>query len=378
MKLSFMYSHLRIVSLALVLGTFFHAPAFGAERQTVVGIEGEQFTINGEPTYKGVSWNGHKIEGLLMNARLVQGIFDDLNPGTVDRWAYPDTGEWDAERNTREYIEAMESWRDHGLLCFVINLQGGSPEGYSRNQPWYNSAFTDDGSLRPGFMDRLERILDRADELGMVPMVGYFYFGQDQRLEDEEAVIRAVDNATNWILDKGYTNVIIEVNNESDNGGYHHDILKAPRVHELIERVQSVERDGYRLYVSTSYNGGTIPRPNVVSVADYILFHGNGVNNPDRIAEMVRIIRDMPEYTPKPIVNNEDDHYDFDKDWNNFTAAVSEYASWGYFDFRRSGEGFEEGYQSVPADWSISSERKRDFFNLVAEMTGASGSEAEE
>jgi hypothetical protein len=37
-------------------------------------------------------------------------------------------------------------------------------------------------------MDRLEIIIDRADELGMVVMLGYFYFGQDENLEDEEAV----------------------------------------------------------------------------------------------------------------------------------------------------------------------------------------------
>ena len=30
---------------------------------------------------------------------------------------------------------------------------------------------------------------------------------------------------------------------------------------------------------------------------------------------------------------------------NNFTAAVGEYAGWGYFDFRMKGEGFDEGYQ---------------------------------
>ena len=99
---------------------------------------------------------------------MVQGIFDDLNPETRGQWAYPDTKHWDAERNTREFIAAMPEWRRHGLLAFTINLQGGSPQGYSQEQPWHNSAFKPDGALRPDYMDRLERILDRADELGMV------------------------------------------------------------------------------------------------------------------------------------------------------------------------------------------------------------------
>ena len=48
--------------------------------ETVVSIVGEDFHINGKPTYEGRTWNGHRIEGLLMNSRMVQGIFDDLNP----------------------------------------------------------------------------------------------------------------------------------------------------------------------------------------------------------------------------------------------------------------------------------------------------------
>jgi hypothetical protein len=34
------------------------------------------------------------------------------------------------------------------------------------------------------------------------------------------------------------------------------------------------------------------------------------------------------------------------------------------------GEGFEEGYQSVPVDWQISSSRKKGFFRLLGEITG--------
>lgn len=172
------------------------------KRRTTVGIRGEQFFINGRPTYAGRSFNGMKIEGLLMNSRMVQGIYDDRNPETVARWKYPDTGKWDAERNTREFIAAMPEWRRHGLLAFTICLQGGSPQGYSKDQPWHNSAFEADGSLRADYLSRLERILNRADELGMVAIVGYFYFGQDQRLRDEAAVIRAVKGTTNWLLEK--------------------------------------------------------------------------------------------------------------------------------------------------------------------------------
>ena len=34
-----------------------------AERKTVISIRGDEFHINGQPTYAGRTWNGHKIQG---------------------------------------------------------------------------------------------------------------------------------------------------------------------------------------------------------------------------------------------------------------------------------------------------------------------------
>ena len=347
-----------------------HAAIAAPVPRTTVAIAGDAFLINGRPTYAGRTWQGRRIEGLLLNARMVQGAFDDLNPQTAGRWAYPDTGRWDAERNTREFMAAMPAWRAHGLLAFTINLQGGSPEGYSKTQPWINSAFRPDGALRPEYADRLARIIGRADELGMVVILGYFYFGQDAHLADEAAVIRATDEATRWVLARGWRNVIVEINNECDIP-YHHAILAPGRVHELIVRVQQTRAvDGHRLLASTSYRGGALPGENVVRVADFLLLHGNGVEMPAGLAEMVRRTRQVPGYTPKPILFNEDDHFDSDRPTSHFAAALGEYASWGYFDYRLAGEGLADGYQSVPVNWGISSPRKAAFFRRLAEVTG--------
>jgi hypothetical protein len=343
-------------------------------RHTHVSIVNDMFYINDNPTYKGRTWlapdgNLYSIEGLLINSRMVQGIFDDLNRRTRKRWRYPDTRRWDADRNTSEFIESMPLWRNFGLLGFTLNLQGGSPEGYSgRTQPWHNSTFYSDGSLRPEYMYRLEKILNRADELGMVVILGYFYFGQDNRLKNEKAVINAVDNITRWILNRNYRNIIIEVNNECDIR-YDHEILQPNRVHELIQLIQGYKINGFSLYAGTSFSGGKIPSDEVIGISDFILLHGNSVNSPDGIVQMVRTVRSNPNFTSKPILFNEDDNYNFDQPWNNYFAAISEYASWGFFDWRRPGEPWSNGFQSVPVDWKISSERKTDFFNLTKIIT---------
>ena len=337
--------------------------------RTTVTIEADRFFINGRPTYEGRTYHGMKIEGLLMNSRMVQGIFDDLNPETRPRWRYPDTGKWDPARNTREFVAAMPEWLRHGLLSFTINFQGGSPEGYSNLQPWHNSAFDTDGSIRVDYLKRLELILDRTDVLKMVPIVGIFYFGQDERLRDEAAVKQALRGAIEWLLRKDYRNVLVEVNNECNVRRYEREILRPGRVPELIRLAKSITRHGRRLLVGTSFGGGTVPENEVVAASDFVLMHGNGVEDPERISEMVSQTRRLPGYRPMPILFNEDDHFEFDKPVNNMLKAVGAYASWGYFDPGKN--NYTNGYQSPPTRWSINTERKKAFFNLLKEVTGS-------
>ena len=100
---------------------------------------------------------------------LIQGWFRGFlmisirNEGPV---SIPGYKVWDAERNTNEFISSMEEWKNHGLLAFTLNLQGGSPSGYGNQRGWINSAFDEMGNLRDDYLKRLERILDNADKLG--------------------------------------------------------------------------------------------------------------------------------------------------------------------------------------------------------------------
>lgn len=373
-------------------------------RKTEVSVDGDAWLINGEPTYKGREYQGHKIEGLLLNSRMVNAVFDDDNEHTRMLWQYPDTGAWDADRNTNEFVAALPEYKAHGLLAVTVNLQGGAPLGYYRldefrdsmrshgvnasdeqlwaglpgpeSQPWHNSAFDAEGNLKQPYLDRLTRILDKTDALGMVVILGLFYFGQDERQRDEDAVRRAVAETCGWLLAQGYTNVIIEINNECDVARYEHEVLQPHRVHELIEQAKGVTRNGRRLLCGTSYRGRSVPSDAVAAASDFLLMHGNGVTDPTRIAEMVDESLALPSYRAMPVLFIEDDHFNFDQPLNNFTSALSRYASWGFFD---PGEGaggkaafgdYIEGYQNVPVNWGMNTPRKRGFFDLLREVTG--------
>ena len=123
--------------------------------------------------------------------------------------------------------------------------------------------------------------------------------------------------------------------------------------------------------MGTSYGGGSIPGEEVTAAPDFLLLHGNGVSEPERIAQMVREAPALSSYRPMPILFNEDDHFDFDQPTNNMLAAVSQYASWGLLDIGES--NYCDGYQSPPVNWGINTERKRGFFGLLHEMSGGGG-----
>ena len=340
----------------------FYSISINAQK-TIVSIKGNQFYINGKPTYEGRIWNRKKIEGLLMNSRMVQGVFDDLNPATKDAFAYPDTKKWDADRNNNEFIAAMPLWKSYGLNSFSLNMQGGSPVGYG-NFDFYNAGFKADGALDENYMKRLDKILKKANELNMVVILGFFYFGQDQRLKDEAAIKNAVTNMMNWLFDKEYRNVLIEINNETlgDFKHYDHAILLKDRVHELINLAKNMEKKGYRYLVSTSFPAKIVPTQNVVDASDYVLFHGNAQRTAANFTNHIEKVKAVVGNRIMPIVINEDDNFNFEADSSHFNIALKNYISWGYFDYRKKDDpDLKEGFQTVPVDWGINSELKNPF-----------------
>ncbi len=376
--------------------------------KTEISLEGDKFLVNGTPTNKGTTFRGVSMEGLIMNSRMANAVFDDDNEFTRHLWAYPDNDKWDADRNTNELIEMLPTYKSKGLSCIDVNLQGASPLGYyksspeglsdllarirtkfpdatepkiwaglpgTRSQPWNSGAFTENGDLKPAFMKRVAKVIEAADEIGMIVCLGLFYFGQDERISDEKSVKTAVEKATNWVLAKGYTNVLLEINNECDVPLYEHEILCPDRVHELINLAKSISKDGARLLVSTSFTRRMVPTEKVIESSDFILLHGNGMHDPVEITNRVQETRNANSYKGQPIFFNEDDHFEFENESNNFVAAIEQRAGWGFFDPGPGAGGtaaygnYVDGYQNPPINWTINTPRKESFFWILSKLT---------
>jgi hypothetical protein len=70
-----------------------------------------------------------RIEGLLMNSRMVQGIFDDLNPATRDMWVYPDTQRWDPDREHARIRRRDARVAASRTSCLHDQFAGRQPTG---------------------------------------------------------------------------------------------------------------------------------------------------------------------------------------------------------------------------------------------------------
>jgi hypothetical protein len=347
---------------------------------TVFEVDGIKCLINGRYTYEGTFFEQQLVEGLLFNVRAIQATFDDENYPETDMYltdvgarsfVYPDTLTWDAERNTDEFAAALPSWRAHGILGVTLGFQGGRPalNAWQASpwchvyQPHQNSGFDSDGALKPAYAARMARAIAALDELGMVAIVSLFYFGQDHWLRDDQAVVRAVDEATQWLLNTGHRNVILEVANEIDGMLYQHPSLKPDRVHELVDRVKNTTLDGRRLLVSASYTSRWIPRDNVTAISDVVIPHGNGYDG-DGHRRMIQAIRNSAAFRqrPQPIIINE-----ASTDVSCLDACLASYASWGYYDHGKN--DYRDGFQSPPINWTINTPAKRAFFERVREIT---------
>ena len=82
-------------------------------------------------------------------------------------------------------------------------------------------------------------MIERADGLGAVVILSLFYQRQDQILRNEEAVRTGVIKAVDWVKQKGYRNIILEIANEYGHAGFDHAVLRSDAgVADLIRLAQ--------------------------------------------------------------------------------------------------------------------------------------------
>lgn len=242
-------------------------------------VEG-RWQINGRTTNP-----GNPAEGLLMNVRMVNAVFEDR--------ARP---EFDAEANTDRFIAGIPGYAATGVNAFTVCLQGGMP-GY---EGAVNSAFNPDGSLRSSYLRRVRRAIEACDRSGVAVILGCYYQRQSRILRDEDAVRAGLVNVAHWIRSCGFQNVLLEVANEYPHPGFVHRVIREPKGQESLIRLVKATAPGL-LVTASGYGDGKIA-PDVARACDFLAPHWNGV----RVEDIPARIAALRRYG-KPIVVNEDD-----------------------------------------------------------------------
>ncbi len=319
--------------------------------ETKLTIDGTKFLVNGELTYSEIPNSKPAAHGLLMNARFIQGIFDDnRNPERFARYGHK---KWDAEANTDRLIAALPEWYSYGLRAFTVGIQGGGPCFTIDNNTIGNNPFGTDGRhLDPAYAARLDRLIRAADKLGMIVIVSYFYGTQTVEIADGRGIRNAVTTASRFLRENGYTNVIIEVANEQDVRafGTHEIIMTADGMAWLIDLARE-ESGG--MPVGCSGKGGSRKRE-IVEASDVVFIHGNGLSR----QHYYKMIRDVTEWAPgRPVVCNEDSQA-----IGQLKVAELTGTSWGYYNNMTK--------QEPPTDWSVLPGEDRFFALRMAKTIG--------
>jgi len=370
-------------TIALILLAF---PITLVRAQTVVGIRGTQFTINGQTTYSAASGfpaASPSLEGTLLNVRAVQAIFDDAHYPTQGSKEHPylssvaspvsfdyPNGPYGAAQNLDEFLAALPTWRRAGVQAFTVNLQGGGPSDGNfgvHDQPHLNSGFDPHGNLKSAYAQRLTRVIERADQLGMVVIVGYFYQGSEHWIDeapDDKYMREAVRQASLFLKGLPHRNMMIEIANEVSPTMYRHPLLQSNGILDAVNLAK--ESVQHQIPVSFSWIGVPPPRGSrandALRAVDYVLTHTNH-RSAEGVHQYIQAMRAAVGYD-RPVLINEDGISSF-----NLQAAIEEHAGWGYYD--QGLNNYQDGFQSPPVNWKISSTAKWIFFDQVARLSGS-------
>ena len=150
----------------------------------VFAVRGDQVLLNGKPV---------KIIGLRCSNALM------------------------TDKTTQDLIERLLLYRMNGVNTVGVYFMGsrfGDIKGY---RP--------DASLDPVYAARMGRLIEAADELGMIVLVGCLYWSESRAKEDlvgtwkQADANQAVANTVKWLSEHDYRNIFVD----PDNEGMAHD-----------------------------------------------------------------------------------------------------------------------------------------------------------
>ena len=319
--------------------------------QTKLSVQGNNFYINENLTYHEYPKADENVKGLLFNARMVQGIFDDLS--NTEAYFRGDIGHFDPETNTDAFIQALPAWYEAGLRAVTIGVQGGWPVGMKDVKNIQNNPFGEDGkTFDPAYQKRLDRIITACDQLGMVAIINILYWSQTNHFLDGRAVRNALTCCANHLRDQGYQNIIIDVSNEY-NLSLCEKFSLVQKPDGMASLIDLVRKESGGMLVGASVACGGLDKE-VVDASDVCIIHGNGMTRGQYYGYCKKVIEMAGG---KPILCNEDSPC-----FTRLDVSTGLHISWGYYN------NYEK--QIPPCHWGIEEGEDTFFVHRMLHLLG--------
>jgi hypothetical protein len=218
---------LRVIFTVILLSAVF-TPARAFAGRYVLTVQGSEISLNQRPV---------KILGLRVSNALI------------------------SEVKTDELMANLDTFKSYGVNTVSVFLMGsryGDIKGY---RP--------DASLDPVYAARLGRIIEAADQRGMIVLVGCLYWSTSTANSDlarwrQTDANQAIANTIRWLKDHDYRNVFVDVDNE----GMAHDAT-GWSISEMIDAAHRIDST-----IMVAYNDSGSPPPN----ADLYIHHSPKVS----------------------------------------------------------------------------------------------------
>ena len=114
-----------------------------------------------------------------------------------------------SDRSAAELISNLDTFTSYGINTVSVFFMGsrfGDVKGYN-----------EDGSLNPLYAARMGRIIEAADDRGMIVLVGCLYWSNSKAKWEnwtQAEANAAVANTVRWLREHDYRNVFVDVDNE--------------------------------------------------------------------------------------------------------------------------------------------------------------------
>lgn len=310
-------------------------------------------------------------QGNILSEGKLIGIYTDM-------CAFFDDNITDVKKNKTEFIKNLSDWRKSGVNLITVGLQSPNPfdEYYkkarekdkSKSILFNSSAVKSDGSLDFFYLENAEEIITAADNLGFIVLLNILSPSCEYIFEDEFAIINGIFNIIDWIINKKFRNILVNITDISHTF-YKSSVLNGDKIINILKSIK--EKTNAKDNIILGAGIKSFANINQKNIDEYILFsdfipvyanYTNSNHNTKKMIENIYFFKKLMQKNNKdlPIIMAKGD--DLSEKYNsygknNLIEALENKISWCYYD--------KDGFVILPVSWDKNSsiEKKR-FFDV--------------